>query len=263
MTTAIEKPGLVYQAISAIMSEIPSIGKGRKNEAQHYSFRGIDDIYLAVNPILTKHRVFMRSEVVSIKREERPSKSGGIMAFVMVSVRYYFVASDGSSVSTEVVGEGMDSGDKASAKAMSIAQKYAILQMFCIPTSEPKDIEDDDPDPAPRRTAAPEDDDPFAQSECAEDHVKGKKKPAPQDPEGPALASLEKFAKVMSDLKSLGIAEEAFWTGIHRFTAETFKKAIVEVSGFTTAELDLVNGYLHRRKKATEADRAKKAKDNE
>jgi phage recombination protein Bet len=104
------------------------------------------------------------------------------------------------------------------------------------------------------------DDDPLDQAECAEDHVK-KPKPAPEpeDPDGPSLASLEKFAKIKSDLQALGIAEEAIWTGIHRFTADAFKKAVVEVSEFTTAELELVNGYLHRRKKATESDRAKKA----
>ena len=81
-----------------------------------------------------------------------------------------------------------------------------------------------------------------------------------QDPDGPSLVSLEKFAKIKSDLQALGISEEAIWTGIHRFTADTFKKAVVELSEFSTAELELVNGYLHRRKKATETDRAKKAK---
>jgi hypothetical protein len=86
--------------------------------------------------------------------------------------------------------------------------------------------------------------------------------PEPEDPDGPSLASLEKFAKIKTDLQGLGIAEEAIWTGIHRFTADAFKKAVVEVSDFTTAELELVNGYLHRRKKATEADRAKKAQAN-
>jgi hypothetical protein len=99
----------------------------------------------------------MRAEVLDVKREERPSKSGGTIAFVQAKVRYFFVASDGSFVATESIGEGMDSGDKASPKAMSIAQKYAILQMFAIPTADPKDVENDDPEPAPkpRPAAAP------------------------------------------------------------------------------------------------------------
>jgi hypothetical protein len=65
-------------------------------------------------------------------------------------VRYSFVAEDGSSISTDAIGEGMESGDKASAKAMSIAQKYAILQMFLVPTEEPKDPENDNPEVEPK-----------------------------------------------------------------------------------------------------------------
>lgn len=78
--------------------------------------------------------------------------------------------------------------------------------------------------------------------------------------EPPAMASLEAFGKVVSDLKALSISEDAIWTGIHRYTADTFKKAVVEVSDFTTAELDAVNGYLSRKLHATKADRAKKEK---
>jgi phage recombination protein Bet len=104
-------------------------------------------------------------------------------------------------------------------------------------------------------------DDPLDQAECAEDH-QPKKKPAPEpeDPDGPSLASLEAFAKVKAELQALGIGEETIWTGIHRYTADTFKKAVVDIREFSTAELDAVNGYLHRKKKATEADRAKQAK---
>ena len=54
-------------------------------------------------------------------------------------MRYTFYAKDGSSVQCVVVGEGMDSGDKATNKAMSIAFKYACFQVFCIPTEEMKD----------------------------------------------------------------------------------------------------------------------------
>jgi hypothetical protein len=42
-----------------------------------------------------------------------------------------------------MIGEAMDSGDKSANKAMSAAQKYALLQVFCIPTEEPKDTENE------------------------------------------------------------------------------------------------------------------------
>ena len=56
--------GLIYTAIPAIMAEIPAIYKDRKNDQQEYSFRGIDDVYNAINPLLSKHGVFMKAEVL-------------------------------------------------------------------------------------------------------------------------------------------------------------------------------------------------------
>jgi hypothetical protein len=155
MTTTTEKPGLIFKQIPAIMSEIPSIGKDRKNTGQGYNFRGIDDIYNFIQPLLAKHSVFMTAEILDDRHEERQSKSGGVIMYRVLKMRYSFVASDGSSVATDAVGEGMDSGDKASAKAMSIAQKYAILQMFLVPTEDAKDPEVDSPEVAPKAKPAP------------------------------------------------------------------------------------------------------------
>jgi len=138
-----EETGLIYKVMPKIMSEILPIEKEGKNIQQNYKFRGIDQVYNYVQPILAKNGVFMRCEILDDKRSERPSKSGRILTFVQIRVRYYFVASDGSDIWTDAFGEGADTSDKAIAKAMSIAQKYAILQTFCIPTDEPKDPEND------------------------------------------------------------------------------------------------------------------------
>ena len=48
-------------------------------------------------------------------------------------MKFTFYATDGSNVSTQARGEGMDSGDKASNKAMAVAHKYALTQTFTIP----------------------------------------------------------------------------------------------------------------------------------
>jgi hypothetical protein len=143
----------IHEQMIAAMREIPSIAKDRKNQGQGYQFRGIDDVYLAVSPVLAKHGIYMSAEILSEHREERASKSGGVLASCTLRVRYSFTSEDGSSVATEAIGEGMDSGDKAAAKAMSIAQKYAVLQAFLIPTADPKDPECDDPEPEPKPKA--------------------------------------------------------------------------------------------------------------
>ena len=77
--------------------------------------------------------------MIDQKREERQTNRGGNLIYSVCTVRYTFYAKDGSSVQCVVVGEGMDSGDKATNKAMSIAFKYACFQVFCIPTEEMKD----------------------------------------------------------------------------------------------------------------------------
>jgi hypothetical protein len=193
--TTANPAGLIYSAIPAIMAEIPSIYKDRKNDAQHYNFRGIDDVYNAVNPILAKYRVFMRADVMDVKREERPSKSGGIMAFVQVRVRYSFVASDGSFVSTDSLGEGMDSGDKATPKAMSIAQKYAILQMFAIPTADPKDPEIDNPEPVKAKPIKPK---------AAVDPIKAELETDGFAVNAPPVSKFDKLSDFAKAKKSLG-----------------------------------------------------------
>lgn len=56
------------------------------------------------------------------------------------------MTTDGSCIETVNVGEAMDSGDKGMNKAMSIALKYSLLQMFLIPTDEPKDPDANTPE---------------------------------------------------------------------------------------------------------------------
>jgi hypothetical protein len=138
---------LIYGKMIDVMRDMEAIGKDRRNTQQGYNFRGIDDVYNLVQPILAKHGVVMSATILADSHEERPSKGGGLLIYRILKIRYSFIASDGSFVSTEVIGEGMDSGDKATNKAMSVAQKYALLQTFLIPTEDPKDPENDDPRP--------------------------------------------------------------------------------------------------------------------
>jgi hypothetical protein len=143
------EPGLIYSLIPKIMSEVEPIAKNRANTQQHYKFRGIDDMYEALQSILAKHGVFYTPQVEDMRREERPTREGaGTLAFSILTIGYTFYAPDGSHVYCRMVGEGMDPGDKASNKAMSTALKYCLMEIFCIPTAEPKDSEESNPEPA-------------------------------------------------------------------------------------------------------------------
>ena len=138
-----QQPTGIHQAMAAILAEIPSIGKDNRNKDQGFQYRGIDDVYNALHPLLARHKVFMAPTVLSRTSEDRTTAKGGVMQCVTLSVEYRFFHADGSFVSCTVMGEGRDISDKATNKAMASAHKYALLQTFCIPT---EDIGQDDPD---------------------------------------------------------------------------------------------------------------------
>lgn len=116
----------IYQAIIGVMSDIGVIGKEKRNTQQGFKYRGVDDVMNALQPVMVQHGLFVVPEIIDQKREERQTKNKGNLIYSVCTVRYTFYAKDGSSVQCVVVGEGMDSGDKATNKAMSIAFKYAL-----------------------------------------------------------------------------------------------------------------------------------------
>lgn len=133
----------IFKAIPRAMQEIGAIAKDRVNQQQRFAYRGIDDVMNALHPILVKHGLFLTPEVLEHRREERQTKNGGNLIYSVLKLKYTLYAQDGSSVSATVIGEGMDSADKSSNKAMAVGMKYALFQLFCIPTEE---MGNDNPD---------------------------------------------------------------------------------------------------------------------
>ena len=128
----------VYKAISEVSGEmLAGIAKDRKNQQQGFMFRGIDAVYNALAPALVKHGLLILPRITSRTVTERATKSGGALFYVVVEAEFDFVSTeDGSKHTVKTYGEAMDSGDKATNKAMSIAYKYAAFQAFCIPTED-------------------------------------------------------------------------------------------------------------------------------
>jgi len=134
----------VYQAISAVQKDLSTqgISKDRKNmQGSGYAFRGIDDVYNALAPFLAKHGLCILPRVLNRESVERQSKAGGALFYITVEVEFDLVAEDGSKHTIKTFGEAMDSGDKATNKAMSAAYKYACMQSFCIPTEGDNDAD--------------------------------------------------------------------------------------------------------------------------
>lgn len=136
--------GNVYQLISRIQAALSKEGitKDRNNAQQGYKFRGIDDVFNAVAPLLSQHGLCILPFVLDRQVTEKQSKNGGALFYVTVRVRFTFISShDGSKHEVEMYGEAMDSGDKATNKALSAAYKYACLQAFSIPTEGENDAD--------------------------------------------------------------------------------------------------------------------------
>lgn len=147
----------IYEAIADIMKQGYSISKDKYNNQQKFAYRGIDDVMNTFQPLMADHGIFVVPEVLDQKREERTSKNNTNLIYSVLTMKYTFYASDGTSISAVVVGEGMDSGDKASNKAMAVAMKYAMFQVFCIPTEEMKNADPDgeSPEVKSKRQATP------------------------------------------------------------------------------------------------------------
>jgi hypothetical protein len=128
-----------------VMKDVGSVGKDGTNSQQGYKFRGIDALLNAVHPALTRHGVVIVPEVLSSNVEfrdvVRSSGKSGTDKHVQLRVKFTFIAEDGSSVLAVTEGEGLDSGDKATNKAMSGALKYALIQTLSIPTEDMEDAD--------------------------------------------------------------------------------------------------------------------------
>lgn len=129
----------VYAAISAVAKDMATTGisKDRKNAQQGFNFRGIDQVYNALAPALVNHGLLILPRITERTVTERTTQKGGVLFYVVVKADFDFVSTEDGSIHTVTTyGEAMDSGDKATNKAMSIAYKYAAFQAFCIPTEE-------------------------------------------------------------------------------------------------------------------------------
>jgi hypothetical protein len=98
-------------------------------------------VYNALAPFLAKHGLCILPRVLNRESVERQSKAGGALFYITVEVEFDLVAADGSKHTIKTFGEAMDSGDKATNKAMSAAYKYACMQSFCIPTEGDNDAD--------------------------------------------------------------------------------------------------------------------------
>lgn len=136
----------IHKAMQSVMRDVceTGIGKDGYNKDQKFSFRGVEQAMNALSPLLVKHGIVCVPRHGKPERFDRITKSGGTLSFVTSQSEFDLISvEDGSLVTIVTNGEGMDSSDKATNKAMSSAFKYALFQAFVVPTMS-VDVDFDD-----------------------------------------------------------------------------------------------------------------------
>src|SRR6478735_9197540 len=137
MAPATNHPTIV-EALAAVSADTGAVRKDSRNAAQGFNFRGIDAIVNAVQPNLVKHKVVVVPEVVSIEHTTAQTAKGATMNVQHGTVAYTFYGPAGDALRAVVAAESFDSGDKGTAKFMSVAFRTALLQVLALPTDDPE-----------------------------------------------------------------------------------------------------------------------------
>lgn len=121
-----------------VMRAVDKIEKTGRNTDQNYNFRGIDAVMNTVGPIVREAGLIVLPAAVEVVAEERyETKRGAAMRSVTVRTTWLITGPAGDTMTAQSLGEAADSGDKAVAKAQSVAARVLWLQGLWVPTGDP------------------------------------------------------------------------------------------------------------------------------
>lgn len=123
----------IHKRLVAVLADVQAVAKDRRNPQQGYQYRSVEAVIDQLHALFAKHAVFLVPEVLEHSQTDRKTAKGGTLIYTLVRMKFSLFAADGSSVFGITQGEGMDSGDKSTNKAMSAALKYFMAQTFLIP----------------------------------------------------------------------------------------------------------------------------------
>lgn len=151
-------PQDIISIIPKIREDLGAIAKEDEPTAgTKYKYRGHDQIINAIVPLLNRYGVFTTVEDELLRYEGRAAANGKYVTAAVIRKVVTFWAPDGSSVSSAIVAESTDLGNKAVGQAQTYAERYAYTQTFTIPTGDPDPDSnaEDNPGAAEAPAAAP------------------------------------------------------------------------------------------------------------
>lgn len=144
----------IFQRVAAITEELGVVAKNLSVKAGGGSYKAVGerDIIDAVKPLEAKYRVYsypsdreiLEAETLENEKNYNGNVTKSTTFFTRVKTEYTFLNIDKPEerFTTIVFSEGIDPGDKGSGKAMTYADKYALMKAYKISTG-------DDPDQNP------------------------------------------------------------------------------------------------------------------
>ena len=147
----------IFQRVAAITAELGTVAKNLNVSAGKGSYKAVSerDIIDAVKPLEAKYRVYsypssrviLESETLETEKTYNGNTSKSTTFFTRVQTEYTFVNIDNPEdrFTTTVFSEGIDPGDKGSGKAMTYADKYAVMKAYKISTGDDPDQEASEP----------------------------------------------------------------------------------------------------------------------
>ncbi|MGD6750950.1 ERF family protein [Streptomyces sp. BH105] len=136
-----------------VRREIRAIGKGElyNQSGTRFNFRGVDTVVNVFGPVTLKHGINVMSSKVEASYGEKLTKSGSKMRECSVLVTWTIMGPMGDTLTLQTMGEALDTADKATTKAQSVALRTLLLGFGLTPTHD----KDPDADRIERGNDAP------------------------------------------------------------------------------------------------------------
>lgn len=127
----------LVKKLTKVMSDVKHIEKRGYNKFHHYAYATESDVAEKVREVLAEQSVIILPDVVEQTIREHVNAKGKTEYIATVKVKFTFIDGEsGEELAIHSVGEGQDAGDKAVYKAITGAQKYALMKAFMIPTGD-------------------------------------------------------------------------------------------------------------------------------
>ncbi|MDT2194880.1 ERF family protein [Paenibacillus larvae] len=132
----------LVKKLAEVMDSVKYIQKTGYNSFNNYKYATEADVNEKVREELAGRKVIMIPNVKSQSIREHKNRKGYIEYIATVQVEFTFMDGEsGETITFSTFGEGQDSGDKGTYKAITGAQKYALMKAFMIPTGDdPEEI---------------------------------------------------------------------------------------------------------------------------